>query len=118
MVSLPSVHSLIAMFSRPSNDLGHDLHVTSTPTSKFDSSRKKWSSMPRLNQTLSPVTSSQTPVTSRSTSKPRSGSAHYEWSPASLSWVTMTSDMSAKPEERRRALSERRPTKVFLFSSI
>lgn len=101
VAGLPSVHSLIAKF----NPHGNDLETTSA-AAKFATSRKRWSSTPRLQDHQPPpasslssslLSSSQTSLSDKKMSAP---SAHYQWSPSMSSWV-----LSSSPERCRPALS-------------
>ncbi|KAL8611549.1 hypothetical protein ACOMHN_056515 [Nucella lapillus] len=95
VAGLPSVLSLIAKFSH----LGHKSSTDSPPTS-FASSRKRWSSAPRLHQTCE--SSSLPEASSPSSGKERRSSVHYRWDPSTSSWVPS----SASPG-RHRPVSSR-----------
>ena len=101
VAGLPSVHSLIAKFNPHCNDL-----ETTSDAAKFASSRKRWSSTPRLQENQPPpasslssslLSSSQTSLSGKKMSAP---SARYQWSPSMSSWV-----LSSSPERCRPASS-------------
>ncbi|XP_070199383.1 serine-rich adhesin for platelets-like isoform X3 [Littorina saxatilis] len=108
VAGLPSVHSLIARFSNRDND-----HQTTA--TKFESSRKRWSSTPRLQGPTTTPTSVSTSVKLSSlshtslaaTTKQRDPDLSPSSSPHQ--WVSSSPLVSSSPERRRRTVSSQPP---------
>ncbi|XP_076471784.1 uncharacterized protein LOC143301409 isoform X2 [Babylonia areolata] len=90
VAGLPSVMTLIAKFSH----VGQDPHTTTSSSTSFATSRKRWSSAPRLQgpeSTLSPSSSSSALSSADESRKKRSSSVHYRWDLSTSSWVVSSS---------------------------